>query len=151
MRDSLVDVVSVVTAFTAAHSLTLSVAALGGVNLPSRLVESAIALTVVLGALNNLFPAVTERRWLAAFVFGLIHGYGFASVLTDLGLERGNLALALAGFNVGVELGQLAIVLMLAPVAYLLRRTFLYRRIIMPAGAVSIGVVGVYWLFQRAL
>ena len=150
LRDSLLDVVQVVTAFTLAHSLTLSIAALGWINLPSRFVESAIAFTVILGALNNLFPVVLERRWLAAFVFGLIHGFGFASVLSDLGLERGNLALALFGFNVGVELGQLAIVLVLAPLAYLLRETFFYRRVVMPAGAVVIAGLATYWFVSRA-
>ena len=150
MRDSLLDVAKVVTAFTLAHSCTLSLAALGWVSLPSRFVESAIAVTVVLGALNNLRPIVTERRWLAAFAFGLIHGFGFASVLADLGLERANLALALFGFNVGVELGQLAIVLTLAPLAYLLRASFFYRRVVMPAGAVLIGVLAAYWFVVRA-
>jgi hypothetical protein len=150
MRDSLLDVTKVVTAFTLAHSLTLSIAALGWVNLPSRFVESAIAFTVVLGALNNLFPIVIGRRWLAALAFGLIHGFGFASVLADLGLERANLALALFGFNVGVELGQLAIVLALAPLAYVLRASFFYRRVVMPGGAVVIGALAAYWFVTRA-
>jgi hypothetical protein len=150
MRDSLLDVAKVVTAFTLAHSCTLSFAALGGVSLPTRFVESAIAFTVVLGALNNLRPVVTERRWLAAFVFGLIHGFGFASVLADLGLERASLAIALFGFNVGVELGQLAIVVMLTPFAYLLRASFFYRGVVMPAGAVLIGSLATYWFVVRA-
>jgi hypothetical protein len=150
LRDAVLDVVSVVTAFTLAHSLTLSVAVMGWITLPSRLVESAIALTVVLGALNNLYPIVTQRRWLAAFVFGLIHGFGFASVLVDLGLQRTDLALALFGFNAGVEMGQLAIVLILVPAAYVLRNTSFYRRFLMPAGAVSIAILASYWFVQRA-
>ena len=150
LRDAMLDIVKVVTAFTLAHSLTLSVAALEWVTLPSRFVESAIAFTVVLGALNNLFPIVTERRWVAAFGFGLIHGFGFASVLSDLGLERGNLALALFGFNVGVELGQLAIVVVLAPLAYWMRESFFYRRVLMPVGAAAIIVVAAYWFVIRA-
>lgn len=149
MRESVIDVAKVVTAFTVAHSLTLSLAVLGWVNAPSRLVEATIAFTVVLGALNNLFPIVTERRWLVALVFGLVHGLGFASVLGDLGLERGNLALALLGFNVGVEVGQLAIVLVLVPVAFWLRATFFYRRIFMPVGAAAIGSVAAYWFVVR--
>ncbi len=151
LQDAAIDVLKVVTAFTLAHSLTLTLATLGFVSLPSRLVESAIALTVLLGALNNLYPVVYERRWLVAFGFGLIHGLGFASVLADLGLTGWNLFLALIGFNAGVEVGQAAIVLVFVPVAYLLRTTVFYRRALMPAGAVVIGVLALYWLATRAL
>lgn len=147
---AITDVAKVVTAFTLAHSITLSLAVLGVVNVPSRIVESTIAFTVVLGALNNLFPVVTRRRWLVAFVFGLIHGFGFASVLRDLGLERGTLGVSLLGFNVGVELGQLAIVLVLIPIAYGLRATLFYRRVFMPAGATAIGCIAAYWFVSRA-
>ena len=98
----------VVTAFTLAHSITLSLAALQVISLPSRLVESTIALSVVVAALNNLRGTIERRRWVMAFVFGLIHGFGFASVLADLGLPQGALVLALVGFNLGVELGQMA-------------------------------------------
>ena len=150
LRDASLDVLKVVTAFTVAHSLTLTLAVNGWVNLPSRLVESGIALTVLLGALNNLFPLVRERRWAVAFAFGLIHGLGFASVLADLGLRGWNLALALVGFNAGVEVGQLAVVLMFVPVAYALRETRFYRRAFMPAGAVVIGALAAYWLAMRA-
>jgi hypothetical protein len=150
LKDALLDVLKVVTAFTAAHSLTLSLAVTGVVSLPSRLVESAIALTVLLGAANNLFPVVRERRWVVAFAFGLIHGLGFASVLTDLGLQTWNLALALVGFNMGVEVGQLAIVLALILIAYPLRGTRFYRRAFMPGGAVAIASIAAYWLAVRA-
>jgi hypothetical protein len=111
-------VAKVVTAFTLAHSITLSLAALGVVSLPSRWIESAIALSVVLAALNNLMPVVASGRWLAAFAFGLLHGFGFAGALQDLGLPTSGLALSLAGFNIGVELGQLAIVAAFLPFAY---------------------------------
>ena len=100
----------IVTAFTLAHSITLSLAALGVVSLPSRWVESAIALSVVLAALNNIWPVVYGKRWVIAFAFGLIHGFGFASVLADLGLPQESLLIALVAFNLGVELGQLVIV-----------------------------------------
>ncbi|MEO8738584.1 MAG: HupE/UreJ family protein [Casimicrobiaceae bacterium] len=149
-RATLVDVVKVVTAFTFAHSLTLSLAALGVVTLPSRLVESAIALSVVLAALNNLWPVVFERRWVIAFCFGLIHGFGFASVLADLGLPQESLLLALVAFNVGVELGQLAIVAVFLPIAYNLRRTALYQRGIFVFGSAAIALVALVWLIQRA-
>src|SRR4030095_6644743 len=97
------------TAFTVAHSITLTLAALGIVALPSRWVESAIALSAVLAALNNIFPIVERGRWIAAFAFGLLHGFGFAGALQDLGLPAGSLALSLAGFNLGVEVGALSV------------------------------------------
>ncbi len=143
-------VVKVVTAFTLAHSITLSLAVLGFVSLPSRFVESVIAASVVLAALNNLRGTVEKRRWVMAFVFGLIHGFGFASALADLGLPQGALALALVGFNVGVELGQLAIVAAFLPLAFGLRRTTMYRVGILQAGSVAIAVLASWWLLQRA-
>jgi HupE / UreJ protein len=142
-------VLQVVTAFTLAHSLTLSLAVLGVVHLPARWVESAIALTVLLGALNNLRPVIVTRRWAMAFTFGLVHGLGFASVLADLGLHGTNLALSLVGFNVGVELGQMLIVLTVLPLAFRLRATVLYRRAFMPAGSAAILLLAGYWLVAR--
>lgn len=148
-RPALWDVVRVVTAFTVAHSITLSLAALEVVSLPSPLVESTIALSVVLAALNNMRPVVEEHRWLMAFAFGLIHGFGFASVLADLGLPRGSLLLALVGFNLGVEAGQLAIVAVFLPLAFLLRETPLYRRGIMTGGSLLIALLAALWLIER--
>ncbi len=144
------DVLRIVTAFTLAHSITLSLAALSVIALPSRLVESTIALSVVLAALNNLWPVVGGRRWAVAFGFGLIHGFGFASVLADLGLPQDTLAVALVGFNLGVEAGQLMIVSAFLPVAYALRRTTVYRRIIFAGGSVLIVAVALLWLVERA-
>jgi hypothetical protein len=143
------DVLRIVTAFTLAHSVTLSLAALSVVSLPSRLVESTIALSVVLAALNNLYPVVAGRRWAVAFGFGLVHGFGFASVLADLGLPRDALALALVGFNLGVEAGQLAIVSLFLPLAYGLRRTWLYRRMIFAGGSALIALVAAVWMAER--
>jgi hypothetical protein len=102
------------------------------------------------GALNLLFPWVRERRWLLAFVFGLIHGLAFASVLVDLGLQGKHLLLALLGFNAGVELGQLAIVAIVVPLMYALRRTMMYRRLLMPVGATAVALVAAYWFVTRA-
>jgi hypothetical protein len=149
LRESALDVLKIVTAFTLAHSLTLSLATLGLLHLPSRWVESAIAATVMLGALNNLRPVVTKRRWAVAFAFGLVHGFGFASVLADLGIHGNNLVLALVGFNSGVEIGQLAVVSGVLPLAFLGRRTVFYRRAFMPAGAAIISVLAGYWLMIR--
>jgi hypothetical protein len=149
LRESAIDILKVVTAFTLAHSLTLSLAALGVLQLPSRWVESAIAFTVLLGAANLLYPVVHERRWLLALGFGLVHGLGFASVLADLGLTAGNLIQALIGFNVGVEMGQLAIVVVLMPLAFMIRDTRFYR-LLLPGGATVIGCLAAYWMITRA-
>lgn len=143
-------VLKIVTAFTLAHSITLTLATLGVISLPSRWVESTIAASVVIAALNNIYPLFRERRWVMAFVFGLIHGFGFASVLTDLGLPQGALVLALVGFNLGVETGQLAIVAAFLPLAYLLRRTWLYRRMVLLGGSILIALVALVWLVERA-
>lgn len=151
LRDAGVDVLKIVTAFTVAHSITLTLATLGVVSLPSRWVESVIALSVVLAALNNLFAVVGGRRWAMAFVFGLIHGFGFASVLADLGLPQATLALALVGFNLGVEAGQLAIVAVFLPLAYAVRHTRFYRWGVLVAGSIAIAVLATAWLLERAL
>jgi hypothetical protein len=143
-------VFKIVTAFTVAHSITLSLATLGIVSLPSRWVEATIAASVVLAALNNLYPLFREGRWIMAFGFGLIHGFGFASVLGDLGLPQGALVLALVGFNLGVEAGQLAIVAVFLPVAFALRHTMLYRRVILLGGSVAIAVLAAIWFAERA-
>jgi len=144
------DVFRIVTSFTVAHSITLTLAALHVISLPSRLVEAAIAASVVVAALNNLKPLVQSRRWVVAFGFGLIHGFGFATVLAELGLPRDALVLALVGFNLGVELGQLAIVALFLPLAYSLRRSRFYRRTVMVGGSAVIALVAAVWLVERA-
>jgi len=143
------DVLRIVTAFTVAHSITLSLATLGYVILPSRIVESAIAASVVLAALNNVWPLFQGRRWAVAFFFGLIHGFGFASVLADLGLPQEALLLALVGFNLGVEAGQMAIVVGFLPLAYALRRTLFYRRVVLSGGSLVIAALAAIWLAER--
>lgn len=144
-------VLGIVTAFTVAHSITLSLAALGVIALPAKPVEIAIAASVVAAGLYNLLPRAIGRGWMIAFGFGLVHGFGFANVLADLGLEGSHLAVTLAAFNIGVELGQLAIVAVFLPVIFLLRRQTLYRRFIMPAGSLIVALVACYWLVERAL
>ena len=104
---------------------------------------------MVLAALNNVWPLFRGRRWTVAFVFGLIHGFGFASVLADLGLPQGALVLALVGFNVGVELGQLAIVAVFMPLAFALRRSAFYRRVVMLGGSWTIAALAAVWLAER--
>jgi hypothetical protein len=148
-RASFIDVLKVVTAFTLAHSVTLTLATLGVVALPSRVVESAIAASVVLAALNNIRPLFERRRALVAFAFGLIHGFGFASVLLDLGLPKQALLLSLVGFNVGVEIGQLTIVAIFLPLAFAARRTVAYRRWVLVGGSALITLIALVWLFER--
>jgi HupE / UreJ protein len=149
IRTSFLDVLAVVTAFTMAHSITLVASIVGWVNPPVRIIESVIALSVILAALNNLLGWFSLKRWRLAFVFGLIHGFGFANVLLDLALPAQQLALALGGFNVGVELGQLAIVLAFLPVAWLLRHTAFYRWVVVAGGSLAIAVIGSVWLVER--
>ena len=144
-------VLKIVTAFTLAHSITLTLATLGVISLPSRWVESTIAASVVIAALNNIYPLFRERRWVMAFVFGLIHGFGFASVLTDLGLPQGALVLALVGFNLGVEGGQLAIVAAFLPIAFALRFSWFYQRMVLFGGSIVIAILAAVWLAERAL
>lgn len=150
LRPALLDVLRIVTAFTIAHSVTLSLAALEVVTLPSRLVESAIAASVVLAAVNNVVPVLRQDRWMAAFLLGLMHGFGFSSTLMDLDLPRSSLVQTLFGFNLGVEIGQIAIVAVFVPLAYLARRTAAYRRVGLVAGSVVIAALATVWLVERA-
>jgi len=145
------NILKVVTAFTVAHSITLSLAAFDVVRLPSRLTESVIAASIIVAALNNIFPKVTEGRWRIAFAFGLLHGFGFASVLADMGLPPGARALSLVSFNLGVELGQLAVVLAVMPVAYAIRATTFYRKTVMQWGSSAIATLALVWLVQRVV
>jgi hypothetical protein len=148
-KPAILNVLKIVTAFTLAHSLTLSLAALGLVKIPSRITESAIAASVVLAALNNLKPMITRREWMIAFAFGLIHGFGFATALGDLGLVHGALAVTLVGFNLGVEIGQLAIVAIFLPIAFALRRTWFYQVPLLRVGSGIIILVAGTWFAER--
>lgn len=143
--------VKIVTAFTVAHSITLSLAALGLVHVPARLVEPLIAASIVWVAVENLVaPGGVGRRWLIAAAFGLVHGLGFASALTELDLSRETLVRALIGFNVGVELGQIVFVaVVLPPLAWASRPGRLPR--LPQIVSVVVAVVGAVWLVERLL
>jgi len=152
-------VIKIVTAFTLAHSITLSLAALQIVVIPSAIVEPAIALSIVYVAIENFFSRNVDGRWRDTFAFGLIHGFGFASALQEFGLPRGAVVPALAAFNIGVELGQVAIVSFVIPlligVDWLIAtmRDVPQRR---TAGLVYVlsGIIaflGCYWVFERTL
>ncbi|WGS18503.1 HupE/UreJ family protein [Bradyrhizobium sp. ISRA463] len=154
----LVPVIKIVTAFTIAHSITLSLAALGIVIIPSTIIEPAIAASIVFVALENFFSRDIDRRWRVTFAFGLIHGFGVAGALKEIGMPPNAIATALAAFNIGVEIGQIAIVSIVVPLL------IAGDRLLAGAGgkpamaapvvygfSALITVLGGYWLFMRIL
>lgn len=143
------EVLKVVTAFTLAHSLTLCLSFFGFLTLPSHWVEGAIALSVFAAAWNNLRPFLPGRAWALALSFGLVHGLGFAGVLRNLSLPRHAHGLALGAFNVGVELGQLAIVAVTLPLLYGASRRPWYPRLVMGVGSLGIAWMAVVWVLER--
>ncbi len=142
-------ILKIVTFFTLAHTITLSLASLNIINLPSRAVESIIAFSVGLAAFHNIRPIFKGRDWVIAFVFGLFHGFGFASVLGDLGFKGENLSLSLVGFNVGVEIGQIAIIALIFPVLYFIRKLRLYPKLLVWLSVLLI-IISSYWFIERA-
>lgn len=142
-------VVWIATAFTIAHSITLALATFDVIRIPARAIEPLIALSIVVAALNNIWPIVTRHLAAVAFAFGLIHGFGFAEVLVPLELPRPELAMALLGFNLGVEVGQLAIVAVAFFVLAALRRWSSYPRWILTLGSALIAVVALVWFVER--
>ncbi len=149
IAQALLPVAGIVTAFTVAHSITLGLAAAKLASLPPWFIEPAIAATIVLAALDNLVPIFRGRRGLVTFAFGLIHGFGFAGVLGELNLSAGAFAWALLQFNVGLELGQLAIVAVAAALLYLLRERPGYPAWAIRAGSMAAMTVGVLWFIER--
>jgi hypothetical protein len=149
--EAAVDVVKVLSAFTVAHGMSLAAATTGLIDLPSRLVESAIAATIVLTAIDNIHPYLPRKRWLIAFGFGLIHGLGFASALGPLDLPALALASALLGFNLGIEAAQVGIALVFLGVAYSLRTFGLDARGLVPVGSVVALGLASLWFIDRAL
>jgi hypothetical protein len=142
-------VVGIVSAFTVAHSITLGLAAMKVVSLPSAFIEPAIAVTIILAALDNVWAVFPVRRVIVTFVFGLIHGFGFAGVLAELDLPAARFAWALLQFNVGLEAGQLLIVVAVTALLFLLRRGALYPRLVIGGGSVAAMLVGALWLIER--
>jgi hypothetical protein len=142
-------VIGIVSAFTVAHSITLALAAMKWVSLPSALIEPAIAVTIILAALDNVWPIFPVRRVVVTFCFGLIHGFGFAGVLAELNLPTGAFAWALLQFNLGLELGQLAIVVGATALLFGLRQWPRYRPLVIRGGSVAAMLIGVLWLIER--
>jgi hydrogenase/urease accessory protein HupE len=143
------DVLAMVTAFTVSHSITLGLAASGYLPVSPRLVEAGIALSICYVAAGNPFVRRPERRWVPALLLGLIHGLGFAGALGETGLPPGRILPSLVAFNLGVELGQLALVLLLLPLLLRLRRESWYPRWVITGGSAVIFLIGLYWFIQR--
>ncbi len=149
-RSALWNIVKIVTVFTVAHSITLTLAALDIVRLPSRFVETMIALSIIVVALNNIFPRYRVSTLAIIFFFGLFHGLGFASVMGDLPFRMVSLIKVVLAFNIGVELGQVAIVAAAIPLLYWLAQFDFYPRWVLKGGSVVIAIIAAYWLFERA-
>jgi hypothetical protein len=149
LSDAVWPVIGIVSAFTVAHSITLGLAALKIVSLPPSIIEPAIAVTIVLAALDNLWPVFPVRRVVVTFFFGLIHGFGFAGVLSELDLPTFQFVRALLEFNVGLELGQLMIVVGFTGLLFLLRQWSRYRLLAVRGGSCAAIVVATLWLIER--
>lgn len=150
-RSALFYVIKIVTLFTIAHTMTLSLAAFRVMDLPARLVESVIAISIAIAAIDILFPIFKKKIAWVVFIFGLFHGFGFASVLAHLGVLGEHMALSLFGFNLGVEIGQVAVILVIFPVLYMIRNYAFFPKIILRFGAVVLIVLSTVWFLERAV
>ena len=149
LREVTRDIVTIVTAFTVAHSTTLALAVTGTVRLPTQPVEVAIAASIAVAGALNLLPRLSGLRLPLAFGFGFVHGFGFANALNEIDASGSSLLPLLAGFNIGVEVAQLLIVSLVLPLIYLARRRRWYATGVMPLGSCALGAAGLVWLFQR--
>ena len=149
-RSGLWRVLKIVTMFTVAHTITLTLGGLGIIVFPPALVETVIAVSIILAALHNIRPVFANKEWVIAFVFGLFHGFGFAGLLADLGLTQSRQFVSLLGFNLGIELGQATIILMIFPALFIARRTRAYLPA-MYAGSVTLIAIASAWVLDRAL
>ena len=144
------EIAKIVTFFTIAHSITLSLAALNFIAVPPTLVEPIIAVSIIYVGVENLFKSKNKKRWLVAYIFGLVHGLGFATVLQEIGIGVGMSSIVpLLSFNLGVEIGQIAIILILLPVLWKLQKKSVYQPRFVPAMSTGIALAGLYWLIER--
>ena len=150
VRAPLMRILGVVTAFTIAHSITLSLAAFEILTVSSRLAESLIAISIGIAALHMLWPRINSHAYWVVLLFGLFHGFGFASVLGELPIPDRYVPWSLFGFNVGVEIGQLIIVLVVAPVLLFMRHMDIYKNVVLRLGAVGLISISLYWFIERA-
>ena len=150
VRPALWNLVTIVTAVVAAHAVALSLAALGLLRLPEALVETVIAASTTLAAANILFPLFRERLWGIVFGLSLFHGMGLAGGMMDLGVVDEHLALSVFAFILGVEVGQVLIVVVLFPLLFLVGRLTLYRKVLLPLAAMGLILVSGVWVIERA-
>jgi hydrogenase/urease accessory protein HupE len=146
------EAVKIITSFTVAHSITLALATLELMAIPASVVEPLIAASIIYVGIENILRHKIERRWLLTFAFGLVHGFGFASALRELGVGAGVNAVApLLSFNLGVEVGQIAVAALVLPVIWKLRRhpRFVVRYV--PACSILVALAGGYWLIERTV
>ncbi|NNE45360.1 MAG: HupE/UreJ family protein [Rhodothermales bacterium] len=149
-RSALFKIVAIVSFFTIAHTITLSLAALKFISLPSILVESVIAGSIAVAAMHNLLPRFIKHESIIAFVFGLFHGFGFASLLEPLALGGEYTVLTLLGFNLGVEVGQVVVIAAIFPFLYLVRKQRFYKPLVLSVGSVLLIAVAAFWFVERA-
>jgi len=148
-KAAFINTLKIVTIFTIAHSITLTLAALDLVNVPSAVVETIIALSIIAMAARNLFPSLSRHSWLLIFVFGLFHGLGFASVMGDLQFRVGFLERILVMFNVGVEIGQLILVVILLPILFWMRKKVFYQPAMLNGLSILTILISVWWVLER--
>jgi hydrogenase/urease accessory protein HupE len=143
----------IITSFTLAHSITLALATLNILNIPPHIIEPLIAVSIVVVGLQNILSRSVEKRWLLTFGFGLIHGCGFASALRDLGIRAvgGGIVIPLVSFNLGVELGQLAIAALALPIIWKCQASPVFVWRVVPVGSGMIALAGGYWLIERTM
>ncbi len=146
------EIAKIVTSFTIAHSITLSLATLNIIQAPTSLIEPLIAISIIFVGLENLFKSQTKNRWILTYIFGLMHGFGFASALQEVGIGQGTaIVRPLLSFNLGVEAGQLAFALLVLPIIWRLRKITIYDTRFLPVSSSLIAVAGLYWLVERTL
>lgn len=148
-REAILPMLGIVTMFTVAHSITLALAALKIVNISPRVIEPAIAITIVLAAIDNIYPVLRGRRKLFSFLFGLIHGFGFAGALAEMELPTRGFILALLQFNLGVEAGQLVVVFMALGVLLVMRHWRRYQQVLLHGGSTAAILVAAIWFLER--
>lgn len=141
-----------VTVFTLAHTITLALATVWGISLAASIVEPLIALSIIYVAIENIRTEENSKwRYLVTFIFGLLHGFGFAFVLSEFGLSNNNLAVSLVSFNIGVELGQLFVIAVLLAIFYKWSRLPSYRAFVQLPLSVIVGFLGLFWLLERII
>jgi hypothetical protein len=139
-----------ITAFTLAHSITLGLAALGMIGSLGNIIEPLIALSIVWIAIENcLFKKASKWRPLVVFSFGLLHGLGFAAVLSEYGLPKDDLVASLVAFNIGIELGQLSLIFLAFMITFFIQKKTWYRQLVQIPVSIIIGLVGCYWFVER--